>query len=63
MLLSVDRTDSQVLLEKPHTRPMVMRGRELAGWLRVDPEGLRTKRQLTPWVKRGVNHASALPPK
>src|SRR5688572_8122521 len=63
VLLSVDRTDTEALLAKPHTRPMVMRGRELAGWLRVDPEGLRTKRQLTPWVKRGVNHASALPPK
>jgi hypothetical protein len=63
VLLSVERADTDVLLEKPHTRPMVMRGRELAGWLRVDPEGVRTKRQLAAWVRRGVDHARSLPPK
>jgi TfoX N-terminal domain len=63
VLLSVDRAETDALLDKPHTRPMVMRGRDLEGWLRVDPEGLRTKRQLTSWVKRGVNHARSLPPK
>ena len=51
VLLSVDRSETKALLDKPHTRPMVMRGRELEGWLRVDPDGLRTKRQLTTWVK------------
>jgi hypothetical protein len=61
LLLSVDRDDTDALLEKPHTRPMVMRGRELAGWLRVDPDGVRTKRQLAPWVRRGVDHARSLP--
>jgi hypothetical protein len=63
VLLSVDRSETKALLDKPHTRPMVMRGRELEGWLRVDPDGLRTKRQLTTWVKRGVNHVRSLPPK
>ena len=63
VLLSVDRDDTDAMLEKPHTRPMVMRGREMAGWLRVDPEGVRTKRQLAPWVRRGVEHVRSLPPK
>jgi hypothetical protein len=63
LLLSVDRGDTGALLAKPHTRPMVMRGRELAGWLRVDPQGVRTSRQLVPWVRRGVDHARSLPPK
>ena len=63
VLLSVDRTDTAALLRKPHTRPMVMRGREMAGWLRVDPDGVRTKRQLTSWVKRGVDQVRSLPPK
>ncbi len=63
VLLSVDRNDTDALLERSHTRPMVMRGRELAGWLRVDPDGVRTKRQLTQWVKRGVDHVRTLPPK
>ena len=36
VLLSVDRGNTDALLEQPHTRPMVMRGREMAGWVRVD---------------------------
>ena len=63
VLLNVDRDDTAALLGRPHTRPMIMRGRELAGWLRVDPEGIRTKRQLAIWVKRGLDHVSSLPPK
>ena len=63
VLLSVDRSDAEALLQRPHTRPMVMRGREMAGWLRVDPDGVRTKRQLAPWVKRGVARSRSLPPK
>ena len=63
VLLSVDRDETGAMLEKPHTRPMVMRGREMAGWLRVDPEGVRTKRQLAPWVRLGVAHARAVPVK
>ena len=31
MLVSVDRGGTDTLLQKPHTRPMVMRGRELSG--------------------------------
>ncbi len=40
-----------------------MRGRLMPGWLRVDAEHLRTKRQLTKWVKVGVDFAKSLPPK
>jgi len=40
-----------------------MRGRPVTGWLRIDAEGVRTKRQLGPWVKRGVAYARSLPPK
>jgi TfoX/Sxy family transcriptional regulator of competence genes len=63
LLVHVDRDETDQLLEKPHTAPMVMRGREMQGWLRVDADGVRTKRQLEPWVKRGVAHARSLPPK
>ena len=31
--------------------------------VRVDSEGVKTKRQLEPWVKRGVAYARSLPPK
>lgn len=42
---------------------MVMAGREASGWLRVASDGVRTKRQLQAWVRRGVDTLSALPPK
>jgi hypothetical protein len=42
---------------------MVMAGRETRGWVRISAEGVRTKRQLEPWVRRGVDYAKILPPK
>jgi TfoX/Sxy family transcriptional regulator of competence genes len=63
LLLRVDPEETDALLKKPHARPFEMRGRAMRGWLRVEPEGLRTKRQLEPWVKRGVAYAQSLPPK
>jgi TfoX/Sxy family transcriptional regulator of competence genes len=63
VLVRVDPEETDELVAKPHAAPMVMRGREMQGWLRVGDEGVRTKRQLEPWVKRGVAYARALPPK
>jgi TfoX/Sxy family transcriptional regulator of competence genes len=63
LMVRVEPEDTDALLAKPHTRPFEMRGREMRGWLRVDLEGVRTKRQLAPWVKRGVAYARSLPAK
>jgi TfoX/Sxy family transcriptional regulator of competence genes len=63
LLVRVDPSETDALIAKQHAGPMVMRGREMQGWLRVDDEGVRTKRQLEPWVKRGVGYAHSLPPK
>lgn len=63
LLLRVDQDERERLLRLPHTDPFVMRGREMAGWLRVQADGVRTKRGLVPWVRRGVAAARALPPK
>ena len=63
LMVRVEPEGTEGLLAKPHARPMEMRGREMKGWVRVDAEGVRTKRQLEPWVKRGVAFARSLPPK
>jgi TfoX/Sxy family transcriptional regulator of competence genes len=63
LMVRVDPDETGALLEKQHAQPFVMRGREMKGWLRVDDEGVRTKRQLEPWVKRGVAYARSLPAK
>ncbi len=63
LLLRVDPAETDALVDKPHAEPFVMRGRAMQGWLRVAPEGVRTKRDLQPWVARGVAYARSLPAK
>jgi TfoX/Sxy family transcriptional regulator of competence genes len=63
LMVRVDPEATDALVTKPHARPFEMRSRAMQGWLRVDAEGVRTKRQLEPWVKRGVAYARSLPPK
>ena len=63
LMVRVEPGETDAMLAKPHTRPMVMSGREVQGWLRVDAEGVRTKRQLERWVARGVTYARSLPAK
>jgi hypothetical protein len=63
LLLRVDPDETGALLRKPHAEPFAMRGREMQGWLRVSPEGVKTKRQLETWVARGVGYARSLPAK
>jgi TfoX/Sxy family transcriptional regulator of competence genes len=63
LLVRVPPDETESLLEGEHVEPMEMRGRELRGWLRVDAEGLRSKRDLEAWVERGVAFARSLAPK
>jgi len=63
LMVRVEPGETDRLLTKQHARTFEMRGRAMHGWLRVDAEGVRTKRQLEPWVKRGVAYARSLPAK
>jgi TfoX/Sxy family transcriptional regulator of competence genes len=63
LLVRVDPDESDAIVAKTSARPMEMRGREMAGWLRVDTEDVKTKRELAKWVERGVGYARSLPPK
>ena len=63
LIVRVDPKEADGLLAKPHAQPFEMRGRAMQGWLRIDAEGVRTKRQLEPWVRRGVAYARSLPSK
>jgi TfoX/Sxy family transcriptional regulator of competence genes len=63
LLLRVDPEESDALTARAHAGPFVMRGRAMQGWLRVDAEGVKTKRQLESWVRRGVGYARSLPAK
>jgi TfoX/Sxy family transcriptional regulator of competence genes len=63
LMVRVDPEEAPALLERDHVRPFEMKGRPTRGWLRVDAEGVRTKRSLAPWVARGVSYARSLPAK
>jgi TfoX/Sxy family transcriptional regulator of competence genes len=63
LLVRVDPIDSDELVASTNARPMEMRGREMAGWLRLDSDDVRTDDELRPWVARGLGFARALPPK
>ena len=62
ILVHVDPDESEALIARTKAT-LEMRGRAMRGWLRVDTEHLRTKRQLGPWVERGTAYARSLPPK
>ena len=59
LLVRVDPQESEALVASSDARPMEMRGREMPGWLRVDPPD----DELASWVDRGVSFARSLPPK
>lgn len=63
ILVRVDPAQSERLVAAGSAEVAVMGGRTMGGWLRVQPEQLRTKRQLAPWVRRGVDYARTLPAK
>ena len=63
LMLRCDPDESDALIAATHASKMVMRGRAMDGWLRVADDGIKTRRQLEPWVKRGVRYARSLPPK
>ena len=63
LLVRVDPDESDALVKKPGVSLMEMGGRSMEGWLRVDAGAVRTKKQLTAWVDRGVGYARSLPPK
>lgn len=63
LIVRVDPGDTAEMLQRDHTEPMVMAGRETRGWVRVAGDGVPTMRQLRAWVDRGVGYAKTLPPK
>lgn len=63
LLVHVDPAQSDKLVSTTNARLMEMRGREMRGWLRIDADAVRTKRQLEKWVELGTAYARSLPAK
>jgi TfoX N-terminal domain len=63
IMLRVDPTRTEALLDEPRVRRVVMRGREMDGWLRIDPVAMVAEAAFQAWVRRGVDCARSLPAK
>jgi TfoX/Sxy family transcriptional regulator of competence genes len=63
ILVRVDPEESDELVASTPAEPMEMRGRQMAGWLRVDTADVATDSALADWVERGARYAASLPPK
>jgi len=63
VMVRVEPEKSDRLVATSNARLAEMRGRPMQGWLRVDTEDVRTKRQLAKWVTLGTTYARSLPPK
>ena len=63
LVVRVDPEKHGTLLKKPHAKPFELTGRPMKGWLLVEAGGYKTEKQLSTWVKEGIEFASSLPPK
>ena len=63
LLLRVDPEQTDILVTDPRAERFVMRGREMNGWLRVDVDAHLSDADLRRWVRHGLDHVRALPPK
>jgi TfoX/Sxy family transcriptional regulator of competence genes len=50
-------------MKRPHVKPFDNMGKPMAGWVLVSPEGSKTDKALSDWIKTGVEFAKSLPPK
>ncbi len=63
LMVSVGVEAAEDALARPHTTQIEMRGRPMTGWIHVAAEGVRTKRQVGIWARRGVKFSRTLPAK
>jgi len=63
LLVRVDPAQSDELVETTRAEEMEMRGRTMAGWLRLDSADVAADDELSAWVTRGLEFARSLPAK
>jgi hypothetical protein len=62
LIVRCDPGETSALVERPGVQRFEMRGREMNGWLRVEPSVLAGDEDLREWVDVGLAYASSLPP-
>jgi TfoX/Sxy family transcriptional regulator of competence genes len=62
-MVRVDPQDGDSLIASTPATIVVMRGREMPGWLRIESDHLTADGDLAEWVGRGTSYARSLPAK
>ncbi len=63
LLVRVDPSRADSLIDPPHVVPMEMRGTTMRGWLHVERSAVESDADLRRWVDHGVTFARTLPAK
>jgi hypothetical protein len=63
LLLRLGPDAPAFVFNEPHAAPMEMRGRIMADYVRVAPEGYQAASDLKKWVARAVDFVATLPKK
>ena len=63
LLVRVPPEEYDATLDEPHAAPMEFGGRQMRGFVSVEPAGVAERSSLESWVRRGIAFASSLPPK
>ena len=59
-LLRVTPEVREQTLAMTHVKPTDFAGRQMSGFVIVQPEGLRTDAQLAKWIERGIANTTAM---
>src|SRR4051794_28499103 len=63
MLVRVGREGAEEALRRPNAQTMVMRSKDMAGWIQVDPPGYESDSDLQWWMAKGMEFTATLPAK
>jgi hypothetical protein len=63
LIVRVDPSDGERLLQTPHVSPMDFTGRPMRGFVFVNPPGIATAAGLRAWIRRATGWVDAQPRK
>jgi len=63
LIVRLDPARHDKLIKKSGAKLFDITGRPMKGWLMIEPIGCKTAKQLSTWVKEGMEFALTLPPK
>ena len=63
LIVRVGPENYDKMLSLPDTGVFDITGRVMKGWVMVQPEGIKSDKELKVWIKRGETYAYSLPAK